>query len=160
MSYTLFIIGSTHTEQLIESVKSRCKSYIIYKYGDYSDVRNEMQLKIAIERGIPIIAHGNLNSRQERHELITRLYQRKIECAVSLKEVLSSELIEEPRLSEGFFLIADLDKANDIKNHSSPTIIAARKKTNTHVAQDSVNNLSLKNEVKLPRFSVMKPRET
>ena len=156
MIYTLLVIGTKHTEDLISRIRDQYKKCVIYNYGDFSDVRNEIEFKIAIERGLPIIALGALNSIEDRKDLINRLKGRQIECAVSISEAHSNEFIEEPLLSEGFFLIADLDKAKNIRKHTSPTIIAARRKTFSTDSHGNKYNVPQQIEVKIPRIPIIK----
>lgn len=104
---------------------SLCNRYVEYKVGVYNDMKQEMELQVAIEHEIPIIAYGALDTAEERTQFINRIRTRHFECAFSMSECNESNSIEMPVMNEGYFLIADLDRAINLKKYNSPTIVTA-----------------------------------
>lgn len=125
MGYTLLIVGTKKGTELLEGIRNRCNRYVEYKVGIYNDMKQEMELQVAMEHEIPIIAYGALDTAEERTQFINRIRTRHFECAFSMSECNESTTIEMPDMSEGYFLIADLDRAINLKKYNSPTIVTA-----------------------------------
>lgn len=125
MGYTLLIVGTKKGMELLEGIRNRCNRYVEYKVGVYNDMKQEMELQVATEHNIPIIAYGALDTAEERAQFINRIRTQHFECAFSVSECNESDTIEMPVMSEGYFLIADLDRAINLKKYNSPTIVTA-----------------------------------